>query len=39
MRYLTAGESHGKALCAIIEGLPSGIVLDENKHCRIYIPA
>lgn len=34
MRYLTAGESHGKALCAIIEGLPSGIVLDENDINR-----
>ena len=31
MRYLTAGESHGKALCAIIEGLPSGLVLDEAE--------
>ena len=30
MRYLTAGESHGKALCAIIEGLPSGLKIDEN---------
>lgn len=31
MRYLTAGESHGKALCAIIEGLPSGITLNEDE--------
>ena len=25
LRYLTAGESHGKALVAIVEGLPAGI--------------
>ena len=29
-RYLTAGESHGKALTAIIEGLPAGLSLDEE---------
>lgn len=27
LRYLTAGESHGKALTVIIEGLPSGLPL------------
>lgn len=27
-RFLTAGESHGKCLTAIIEGLPSGIPID-----------
>ena len=27
LRYLTAGESHGKALVAILEGLPAGIPL------------
>ncbi len=27
-RYLTAGESHGPALTAIIEGMPAGIKLD-----------
>lgn len=27
-RFLTAGESHGKCLTAIIEGLPSGISID-----------
>ena len=27
LRYLTAGESHGKALTTIIEGLPAGIPL------------
>ena len=29
-RFLTAGESHGKALTAIIEGLPAGLTIDEN---------
>lgn len=28
MRYLTAGESHGEALVAIIEGLPSNLIID-----------
>ncbi len=28
LRYLTAGESHGPALTAIVEGFPSGIRLD-----------
>jgi chorismate synthase len=30
LRYLTAGESHGKALVGIIEGLPSGILLHRD---------
>lgn len=25
LRFLTAGESHGKALCVIVEGLPAGL--------------
>lgn len=29
-RFLTAGESHGKCLTAIIEGLPSGIEIDTD---------
>ncbi|MDY6917016.1 MAG: chorismate synthase [Chloroflexota bacterium] len=29
-RFLTAGESHGKALTAIVEGLPAGLALDED---------
>ena len=28
LRYLTAGESHGPALTAIVEGFPSGVPLD-----------
>lgn len=31
LRYLTAGESHGKALSAIIEGFPAGIRIDVEK--------
>jgi chorismate synthase len=30
MRYLTAGESHGPALTAILEGFPSGITFDTK---------
>ncbi len=30
MRFLTAGESHGKALTVIIDGLPSGLTIDEE---------
>jgi chorismate synthase len=30
MRYLTAGESHGPSLTAIIEGLPSNLQLDTE---------
>src|SRR5262249_16496237 len=28
LRYLTAGESHGQALTAIVEGFPSGVRVD-----------
>lgn len=30
LRFLTAGESHGPALVAIIEGLPAGVPLDKR---------
>lgn len=30
LRYLTAGESHGKCLTSIIEGLPANLHLSEN---------
>jgi len=30
-RFTTAGESHGKALIAIIEGLPAGLEIDLEK--------
>lgn len=31
LRYLTAGETHGKCLTLIIEGVPAGIKLDIEK--------
>lgn len=31
MRYLTAGESHGPQLTAVIEGVPSGLPLSAEK--------
>ena len=31
LRYLTAGESHGKALIAILEGMPAGLKVDVAK--------
>jgi len=31
LRYLTAGESHGKALTGIIEGLPAGVSIDKKR--------
>ncbi|MFD2445854.1 chorismate synthase [Bacillus sp. CGMCC 1.16607] len=34
MRYLTAGESHGPQLTAIVEGLPAGIPLTEEDINR-----
>ena len=29
-RFLTSGESHGKCLTAIIEGVPAGFEIDED---------
>src|ERR687885_144852 len=31
LRVATAGESHGPALVAIVEGLPAGLVLDRDE--------
>jgi chorismate synthase len=31
LRYLTAGESHGPALTAILEGLPAGLQLHVDE--------
>lgn len=31
MKFLTAGESHGKGLVAILDGLPSNLQIDINK--------
>lgn len=30
LRFLTAGESHGKCLNAILEGVPAGLVIDKT---------
>ncbi|MDQ3168562.1 MAG: chorismate synthase [Acidobacteriota bacterium] len=30
LRFLTAGESHGRALTVIVDGLPAGLVIDES---------
>ena len=30
LKYLTAGESHGKGLLGILDGLPAGIKIDEE---------
>ena len=30
LRYLTAGESHGRALTAILEGMPAGVTVSES---------
>jgi len=34
LRYLTAGESHGRALLAILEGMPAGLKLDLARINR-----
>lgn len=31
LRFLTAGESHGKALTVIVEGLPAGLPIDAGR--------
>src|SRR2546423_96352 len=33
-RFTTAGESHGRALVAIVEGLPAGLPIDIEKVNR-----
>ena len=34
LRFLTAGESHGKALVAILEGMPAGLPVTEDNIAR-----
>jgi len=34
LRFLTAGESHGPALTAIVEGLPAGLAVDTDEVNR-----
>ncbi|WP_164101699.1 chorismate synthase [Candidatus Laterigemmans baculatus] len=31
LRYWTAGESHGKALLALVDGFPAGLTIDTDK--------
>ena len=31
LRFLTAGESHGQALVAILEGMPAGLAVDVER--------
>ena len=34
LRFLTAGESHGRALVVILEGLPAGLAIDTDAIAR-----
>jgi chorismate synthase len=34
LRFLTAGESHGQALVAMVEGLPAGLTIDQHLLAR-----
>jgi chorismate synthase len=34
LRFLTAGESHGQALVAMVEGLPAGLPIDQDTLAR-----
>ena len=38
LRWLTAGESHGPELVAILEGLPAGVRGDHGRHRRGAAP-
>lgn len=33
-RYMTSGESHGKCLVAVIDGLPAGLAIDKSRIDR-----
>ncbi len=35
LRYLTAGESHGPALCGILEGLPAGVRVEQSDFVSL----
>ena len=46
LRFLTAGESHGKALVTIIEGMPAGTIgveavgkVTEDVYRDMLVPA
>lgn len=35
LRYLTAGESHGSALCGILDGMPAGVEVQQIDFDRL----
>ena len=35
LRWLTAGESHGPALVAVLEGLPAGVLVTTDDVARV----
>ena len=35
LRYLTAGESHGKSLTGILDGFPAGVKIDAARIARL----
>ena len=37
LRYLTAGESHGKALVVILEGLPAGLEITALQRVGTHV--
>jgi chorismate synthase len=37
LRFLTAGESHGEALVAVIDGIPAGLPLTEGHINEVHI--
>ena len=38
LRYLTAGESHGKALLALVDGFPAGVTIERRRDRRRTAP-
>jgi chorismate synthase len=38
LRYLTAGESHGRGLAGILEGLPAGLALPPSPVLPPSLP-
>ena len=39
LRFLTAGESHGQALVAILEGMPAGLAIDFDAVTTELAPS
>ena len=38
LRFLTAGESHGRGLTAVLEGVPAGLALSGERVARRRAP-